>query len=67
MSIMMMEVHRHSYDNDNSAYVPPSAEAAFQLLSNSTDSPVKHHTNHTNLYCVAQGQPGKLVLALIVN
>jgi len=45
---------------------PLLAEAAFQLMSNSTSSPVKHLANHENLYCVDRGRRGELIAALII-
>ncbi|KAF8495544.1 hypothetical protein F5888DRAFT_1711816 [Russula emetica] len=45
---------------------PLLAEAAFHLMSNTTASPVKHLTNHTNLYCVDRGRRGELVAALLI-
>ena len=49
-----------------SASEPLLAEAAFQLLSNSSASPVNHLANHANLYCIDRGRRGELVAALIV-
>ena len=49
-----------------SASEPLLAEAAFQLMSDSPSSPVKHLANHVNLYCVDRGRRGELVAALIV-
>ena len=49
-----------------SASEPLLAEAVFQLMTNSSVSPVKRLTNHSNLYCVDQGWRSKLVALLII-
>ena len=48
-----------------SAWEPLLAEAVFQLMTNSSVSPVKRLANHSNLYCVDWGWCGKLVASLI--
>jgi len=45
---------------------PLLAEAAFDLMSHTTSSPVKHLANHVNLYCVDRGRRGELVADLII-
>ena len=42
------------------------AEAAYELITNSSVSPVKRLANHSNLYCVDQGRCGKLVASFII-
>ena len=45
---------------------PLLAEAAFRLLSGSSNSPVTKLADHANLYCVDRGRRGELVAALII-
>ena len=49
-----------------SASEPLLAEAAYQLMLNSSASPVKILANHANLYCVDRGRRGELVASLII-
>jgi len=45
---------------------PLLAEAASELMHDSTVNPVRHLANHSDLHCVDRGQRGELVAALIL-
>ena len=45
---------------------PLLAEAAWQLMRDSSETPVRHLAKHSDLHCIDRGRRGELVAALLV-